>query len=164
LARLEQLDLLQGIITQNIDNLHQAAGSRKVIEYHGNCMTLSCLSCDQQYPAEAVSQDLPPKCACGQILKPDVVFFGEAIPARPVLASQELASACQALIVVGTSATVAPANAIPRIAQMTGATVIEINIEPTVLTPLLTDVFLQGKATEIMTALVNKVERIVART
>jgi len=159
LAGLEGLGLLQGIITQNIDNLHQEAGSRKVIEYHGNCSTLSCLSCDEQYQAEAVSRHLPPKCSCGEILKPDVVFFGEAIPTRPVLESQELASACQAFLVVGTSATVAPANAIPRIAQMTGATVIEINIEPTVLTPLLTEVFLQGKATEVVTALVDEVKK-----
>jgi NAD-dependent deacetylase len=161
LARLEELGLLQGIITQNIDNLHQEAGSRKVIEYHGNCKSLSCLSCKKQYGAEAVSQTLPPKCRCGQILKPDVVFFGENIPTRPVLESQELASVCQALLVVGTSATVAPANAIPRIAQMTGATVIEINISPTVLTPLLTEVFLQGKATEVVQALVDAVERRV---
>jgi NAD-dependent deacetylase len=161
LARLEGLGLLQGIITQNIDNLHQEAGSKKVIEYHGNCSTLSCLSCHEKYRAEAVSQQLPPKCTCGQILKPDVVFFGEAIPTRPVLESQELASACQAFLVVGTSATVAPANAIPRIAQMTGATVIEINIAPTVLTPLLTEVFLQGKATEVVTALVEEVTKMV---
>lgn len=161
LARLEQLGLLQAVITQNIDSLHQEAGSANVIEYHGNCRTLSCLYCDRQYCAENVARGGPPKCVCGQILKPDVVFFGEPIPAEPIVASQELAYSCQAFLVVGTSATVAPANAIPRIAQMSGAQVIEINIAPTVLTSLLTDVFLQGKATAVITALVAEVERMI---
>jgi NAD-dependent deacetylase len=161
LARLEELGLLEGIITQNIDNLHQAAGSKRVIEYHGNCRTLSCLSCGRQYLAADVSQQMPPKCTCGKILKPDVVFFGEAIPAQPVVESQALAHACQVLLVVGTSATVAPANAIPRIAQMSGAQIIEVNITPTLLTPLVTEVFLHGKATEVVTALVNEVEKMM---
>ena len=161
LARLEELGLLEGIITQNIDNLHQAAGSKRVIEYHGNCRTLSCLSCGRHYRAADVSRQLPPKCACGKILKPDVVFFGEAIPAQPVVESQALAHACQVLLVVGTSATVAPANAIPRIAQMSGAQIIEVNITPTLLTPLVTEVFLHGKATEVVTALVNEVEKMM---
>ena len=161
LARLQELGLLEAIITQNIDNLHQDAGSTRVIEYHGNCRTLSCLRCRRQYKANEVSQEIPPKCDCGAILKPDVIFFGEPIPTDPIVESQELAYTCQVFLVIGTSATVAPANAIPRIAQMSGAQVIEINITPTVLTPLLTDVFLQGKATRVVAALVAEVEKML---
>ena len=161
LARLQEMGLLHTIITQNIDNLHQEAGSTHVIEYHGNSRTLSCLRCDRQYRADDLTGDVPPKCDCDNILKPDVVFFGEAIPTKPVRESHELASSCQVLLVVGTSATVSPANSIPQIARMAKAKIIEINIEPTVLTAHITDIFLQGKASEVVTGLVDEVERMM---
>lgn len=160
LARLQKMRLLHSIITQNIDNLHQEAGATSVIEYHGNCGTLSCLSCNRQYRADELDGELPPRCACDRILKPDVIFFGEPIPTRPVRESHELASSCQVLLVVGTSATVSPANSIPQIARMARAKIIEINIEPTVLTTHITDIFLKGKASEVVTGLVDAVERV----
>ena len=106
---------------------------------------------------------LPPKCTCGQILKPDVVLFGESIPLKGLHESYELASACWAVLVIGTSAQVAPANSIPAVAKRAGASIIEINLEPTHLTGSLTDIFLQGKAGEVVPKLVHVVEGLCNR-
>jgi NAD-dependent deacetylase len=162
LTRLQRMGLLHTIITQNIDNLHQEAGTTRVIEYHGNARTLSCLSCDQQYRADELDGELPPKCACGRILKPDVIFFGETVPEGPLRESYRLASSCQILLVVGTSAEVVPANTIPYAAKMAKANIIEVNIRPTVLTGSLTDIFLEGKASEVLAGLVHEVERVMS--
>ena len=161
LGRLQEMGLLQAIITQNIDNLHQEGGASRVIEYHGNANTLSCLRCNQRYNANEVEGQGPPKCDCGQILKPDVVFFGEPIPLKALQESYELAVGCNTLLILGTSAEVAPANTLPQAAKAGGATVIEINLEPTVFTNYLTDIFLQGKASEVVSQMVQEVERIV---
>lgn len=159
LGELESLGYLHYIITQNIDNLHQEGGAKKVIEYHGNSSTLSCLWCGKRYSAEEIRQEYPPRCECGRILKPDVVFFGEAIPPDALNQSFKLASQAQALLVVGTSAAVSPANTIPNIAKQNGAKVVEINKERTHLTDFVTDVFLQGKAGDIVPSLVEAVRR-----
>jgi NAD-dependent deacetylase len=83
LARWEAQGLLKAVITQNIDNLHSRAGSRKVVEFHGHTRTLSCLACGQTVGADSADlEHLPPRCACGGVLKPDLVFFGEDIPPR----------------------------------------------------------------------------------
>ena len=146
LGRLQKTGLLHTIITQNIDNLHQEGGATRVIEYHGNSKTLSCLWCNARYSSAELEGQVPPKCGCGKILRPDVVFFGEPIPTRVLQDSFALASACNTLLVLGTSAEVTPANTIPQTAKMAGAKIIEINLTPTVLTRYLTDIFLQGKA------------------
>lgn len=155
MGELESMGLLNHIITQNVDNLHQAGGAKKVIEYHGNSSTLSCLSCGKKYSAETKHDEHTPRCECGRILKPDVVFFGEAIPHHALTESFKLADAAQALMVVGTSATVSPANNIPAIAKRNGAKVIEINKEETLLTNSLTDVFIQGEAGTIISELTS---------
>lgn len=154
LGELEGLGLLTCVITQNIDNLHQAGGSQDVIEYHGNASTLSCLWCGKRYRAEEMRGEAPPRCTCQKVLKPDVVFFGEAIPLEAMRRSFDLASSAQALIIIGTSAVVSPVNTIPSIAKRNGAQIIEVNKERTHLTDTLTDVFLQGNAGEIMPRLV----------
>ncbi len=159
LGELEKMGYLHYIITQNIDNLHQEGGSKNVIEYHGNSRTLSCLWCGKKYEAEEKREELPPRCECGKILKPDVIFFGEAIPPDALNRSFQLASMAQALMVVGTSAVVSPANTIPSIAKENGAKIIEINKESTHLTHTVTDVFLQGSAGEIIPALVEEIKR-----
>ncbi len=162
LGRLQELGLLHTIITQNVDYLHQEGGATRVIEYHGNAKTLSCIWCDQRYNSDELGGQIPPKCSCGKVLKPDVVFFGEPIPIRALQESFELASTCKALLILGTSGEVAPANTIPETAKRAGATIIEVNVEPTVLTNYLTDIFLQGKASEMVTELVREVEIIIA--
>ena len=154
LGALEQMGCLHCVITQNIDNLHQEGGSRNVIEYHGNSSTYSCLSCGRRYKAEEKGDEALPRCECQEILKPDVVFFGEAIPEQAMHRSFELASSAQALLVVGTSAVVSPANTIPSVAKRNDAKIIEVNKERTHLTDTLTDLFFQGSAGEIIPQLV----------
>jgi NAD-dependent deacetylase len=155
LARMEREGLLGSTITQNIDNLHQEAGSVNVAEFHGNSKKLKCLQCHRTYGPGHVSLDhLPPTCReCGGVLKPDFVFFGESIPQAAVAASYEAASLSDVFLIIGTTGEVMPANQIPLMARQYGATIIEINPEPSNYTEHITDIFLQGKASEIMTAL-----------
>ena len=160
MAQLEEMGCLHTIITQNVDNLHQEGGSRKVIEYHGNASTLSCIWCGKKYTAEEKRNEIPPKCQCEKLLKPDVVFFGEAIPMNALNESYQLAASAQALIVAGTSALVSPANSIPEIAKNKGAKIIVIDKEETHLTGSVTDIFLQGGAGEIISALVAEVRNL----
>ena len=96
MGELENMGFLSFIITQNIDNLHQAGNAKNVIEYHGNASTLSCLWCGRGYTTAEKREQYPPKCQCGKILKPDVVFFGEAIPQEALNSSFDLACSAQA--------------------------------------------------------------------
>jgi len=155
---LEKKGFIQHIITQNVDNLHQDGGAANVIEYHGNCSTLSCLSCGSRYRMDEKRHEYLPKCRCGRILKPDVVFFGENISQTALELSFHHASKARALLIVGTSATVSPANNIPVVASRNRAKIIEINKEKTWLTEQLTDIFLEGEAGKIITGLVKEIE------
>ena len=132
LAELEQMGLLHGIITQNIDGLHQKGGSRNVVEFHGSLDTFSCLSCGAQYGIELVKDNpLPPYCAvCHAILKPDIVFFDERIPEKALIMADEMLSSVDLLLVAGTSCQVQPAARIPFMAFNRGGKIIEINKEP----------------------------------
>ncbi|MBN1278044.1 MAG: NAD-dependent deacylase [Deltaproteobacteria bacterium] len=160
MSELEKLGYLHCIITQNIDNLHQSGGSKNVIEYHGNSSTLSCMWCGRRFRSDEKRNEYPPRCECGRILKPDVVFFGEAIPEKALNKSFMLASSAQALILIGTSAVVSPANTIPGITKRNGGKIIEINKEKTHLTDSITDVFLQGSAGNIVSEIVEAVKNI----
>ncbi len=152
MAEMEKRALLGRIITQNIDNLHQEAGSREVYEFHGNSQRLICLGCHRLYPAREISLDhLPPTCReCGGLLKPDFVFFGEGIPQKALGASYEAVSLSDVFIVIGTTGEVMPANQIPFMAKSAGSKIIEINTEPSNFTGSITDVFIRGKAGEVM--------------
>jgi NAD-dependent deacetylase len=155
LAALERMDLLRAVVTQNIDGLHQAAGSRRVVEYHGNPETLLCLACESRYPTrERVREGIPPRCDCGRILKPDVVFFGELIPRETLDEAEILVRECDVLLVIGTSAQVAPACDLPRLARDGGAFIIEINPEETALTDTVTDLYIGEGAGMVLTDLV----------
>ncbi|MCZ7584514.1 MAG: NAD-dependent deacylase [Deltaproteobacteria bacterium] len=161
LAALEEAGRLHAVITQNIDNLHQEAGSRVVIEYHGNGKRLVCLDCRGVFDAAdiALKKEMPPRCGvCRSVLKPDVVLFGEAIPPSAARQSMELARQCTLVLVVGTSAEVYPAGEIPVIAKDNGAALVEINRAATRLTPFV-DVSLRGSATAILPALVNLIRQ-----
>jgi NAD-dependent deacetylase len=160
MGELEKMGFLHYIITQNVDNLHQEGGATNVIEYHGNSSTLSCLWCGNSYTAEEKRDEYPPRCQCEKILKPDVVFFGEAIPTQALNKSYLLASSAEALIVAGTSAVVSPANTIPGITKQNGGKIIEINKERTHLTDTVSDVFIQGGAGAILEALVAEVKKL----
>ena len=147
LAQLEAKGLLLGLITQNVDNLHQAAGSKRVVEYHGNAHRFICHSCKRQHPRETLDFSRTPLyCRCGGLIRPDVVFFGEQIPAGAQEEAEELARECDLLLVIGTSGEVAPASYLPYIAKEWGAVIVENNLTPTRLTDTLTDHFLPGPA------------------
>jgi NAD-dependent deacetylase len=152
LAEMEQRGLLGRTITQNIDNLHQEAGSKNVFDFHGNSKRLVCLSCHAYYAVSDINLDhLPPACRqCGGLLKPDYVFFGEAIPQIPLTAAYEAASISDVFLIIGTTGEVMPANQFPLIAKENGATIIEVNPHESNYTSAVTDIFLQGKATEVM--------------
>ena len=150
LARLEALGLLKAVITQNIDNLHQVAGSKKVIEFHGNTRDLLCLSCGAITAANPeVLEEIPPRCSCGGILKPDCIFFGEAIPQQAWFESIRELEAADVLLIVGSTGEVYPAASLPGRAAGNDARIIEINPEESNFTHTITDVFVAlpaGKA------------------
>ncbi|NWF94429.1 MAG: NAD-dependent deacylase [Syntrophaceae bacterium] len=162
LAELERMGLLSSVITQNVDGLHQAAGSSKVIEFHGSHRTLTCLKCSNRVDGTTLTlDDLPARCPrCSSLLKPDVVFFGEPIPWDAQIASFEESQSCTAVLVIGTSAVVYPAASIPFTAKERGATVIEINTEPTPLTGQISDYLICGPAGKIIPAIVDEVKKM----
>lgn len=158
LAALEEMGYLDAVVTQNVDNLHQEAGSRTVVEFHGNFTRVVCLKCGSRYRASDIVLDaLPPRCECGGVLKPDGVFFGEQIPPEAYRRAMALAQACDVLLVVGTSATVSPANQLPYLVKARHGTVIEVNTEPTELTDTLSDYLIRGKAGEVLPRIVDAV-------
>jgi NAD-dependent deacetylase len=161
LAELERMGLLSSIITQNVDGLHQAAGNRNVIEFHGTHRTLSCLKCSTKIEGSSLTlEDLPPHCShCSSLLKPDVVFFGEPIPWEAQIRSLKETESCSAMLVIGTSAVIYPAASIPITAKERGAIIIEINKEPTPLTNQISDYLISGSAGEIVPAIVEEVKR-----
>ncbi len=159
LARLEEMGKLRAVITQNVDGLHQLAGNTDVIEFHGNCAWQRCMDCSEKIPTPNVSLDiLPPRCACGGVLRPDWVFFGEAIPAVAMDRSRRMAAACDVMLVVGTSAVVQPAAYMPLIAKQGGAKVIEINPERTPLTGQVSDYLVPGPAGRVMDDIIAEME------
>jgi len=158
LAALEDQGLLLGVITQNVDNLHQAAGSKKVVEYHGNAHRFLCLNCKGQHPRETLDfSQVPLYCYCGGLIKPDVVLFGEPIPPGAREEAEDLARSGDLLLIIGTSGEVSPANYLPHIAKDHGALIVENNLEPTRLTRTVTDYFLPGKAGELWPEMVKAV-------
>ena len=137
LARLEKKGWLGGVITQNVDGLHTKAGSENVFELHGSLRRVVCLRCREHFPmADAMSRvaggENPPLCLrCGGILKPDAVFFGEALPREQWEKSTDLVSESEVLVVMGSSLLVAPASGLPRLALSRGAALVIINLQET---------------------------------
>lgn len=159
LAELERLTSLSSVVTQNVDRLHQRAGSSSVLELHGSSERLKCVVCQRVERRPAPLSGPPPCCAeCGQVLKPDVVLFGEALPLADLEAAQALAATCDVCLVVGTSAVVYPAAAIPERVARQGGRVCQINSEPTDLTHLgYVRWFVQGRAEEVLPRLADLV-------
>lgn len=158
LAEMEQLGVLSSVITQNVDGLHQRAGSTRVIEFHGSNQWLVCLRCHYRGDAAVMDPDrIPPRCPeCEAILKPDVVFFGEAIPGFAQARAFEEAQTSDLVLVIGTSAVVYPAAGIPIVAKGNGAKIVEINMEPTSLTDDVSDYLIQGTAGIILPQIVEE--------
>lgn len=158
LVQLEQMGVLRCLITQNIDGLHQAAGSTQVAEIHGNAHLIRCLACSERYPRADVSLvRLPPLCPrCAGILKSDTVSFGEPIPPDVMDRCLEEASRCDCMIVAGTSATVYPAAQFPHDVRERGGILIEVNAYESELTEFCT-LSLRGASGEILPRLVKDV-------
>ena len=160
LAHLEEQGIVRVVVTQNVDSLHQRAGSRRVVEYHGHNRTLTCNECRQRFSRETVSlENLPPLCGCGGPLRPDYVFFGEDIPRQAYQEAQAAAHDCDLIMVVGTSATVAPASYLPLIAKKRGAFVLEINPSKTDLTFQLTDLHIAESAGKALPAIIDALNK-----
>jgi NAD-dependent deacetylase len=138
LAELEHAGHLKHIITQNIDNLHQLAGSSAITEIHGNRTKMRCVGCARRWPrAEFVTNEVPPRCPdCRGLVKSDTVMFGEPIPQDAIEACYREAQRADAVLLVGTSAVVYPAAEFPVIAYRQGARLVEVNPQETPLSAL----------------------------
>ena len=121
------------VLTQNIDGLHQRAGSKDVLELHGSIITIKCTACDFKDKIINSFSEVPPLCKCGNILRPDVVWFGEPLPQDIWGEAMKQASQCDVMIVAGTSLAVSPANLLPVYAKQNGALMIEVNPEETLM-------------------------------
>jgi NAD-dependent deacetylase len=138
------------VVTQNVDGLHQRAGGRDVFEVHGSIWEVRCMQCDFKSLDERVPlPELPPRCQCGGLLRPGVVWFGEGLPARVWDNAQKAVSASEILLVVGTSAVVHPAASLAPLAKLSGAIVIEINPDETPISSV-ADHSIRGSAAQIL--------------
>ncbi len=182
LVELEKLGILKCVITQNVDGLHEKAGTKKLLEYHGSILKLRCISCTSRFSKDDFELDrllredkLPPHCPrCGGIVKTDGVAFGEPIPGDVAQHSLEEASRCDLMLICGTSAVVYPFANLPRVAKYrkteSGRTpvdrnleikIIEVNAEPTPLTEEgISDYLIRGKTGEILPEIVAEVKRL----
>lgn len=160
MVALEQLGILRWLITQNIDNLHRAAGHQHVAEIHGNAQLLRCIRCRQRFPNDAIPiscDALPPRCPeCYGIIKADTVHFGEPIPQDVLDVCFREARKADCMLVAGTSAIVYPAASFPQMVKDQGGHLIEVNLYDTPLTPL-ADCSLNGPFGDILPSLVERV-------
>jgi len=160
LARLQSRLAAFSLITQNVDGLHQRAGSSGVIELHGNIWRARCLrGCgyveDGTGPGSSGEEDRVPVCPCGALLRPDVVWFGEALADDRIELAVQAARNCDVFLAVGTSSLVYPAAGLPLIAGRAGGVVVEVNLEDTPLTPH-AGLVLRGRAAEVLPALESR--------
>ena len=162
IARLESLFPAVMVVTQNVDGLHQRAGTRNLLELHGTIRTAVCERCVRSRDmgeAVAESAERPPLCSCGGRFRPAVVWFGEALPQEVLVLAYEEATFCDLFISVGTSAVVYPAAGLIELAHQAGACLIEVNPETTPFSRLM-DLRLAAPAGEALPALVDAIERI----
>ena len=188
LAELAKMGILKWVITQNVDGLHEKAGTKNILEYHGNTFKLRCVSCGSRFNRDeydleklSIENKLPPYCSkCGGLVKSDGVAFGEPIPSDIAHQSLEEAWKCDLMLICGTSAAVYPFANLPRVAgerrsekekeletglyaieKTPAVTIIEINAEPTPLTcEKISDYLIQGKTGEILPRIVDEVKRL----
>jgi NAD-dependent deacetylase len=144
------------LITQNVDGFHQQAGSQKLIELHGNIHRSKCFDCSTIASAKKAIGKMPRCAHCGGLLRPDVVWFGESLSPDTLQAAWNVAENCDVFFSIGTSAAVQPAASLPVIALQKGATVIEINPNPTQIS-ILAAFILQGPSGEVLPELISTV-------
>jgi len=161
LAELEGVGRLRGVITQNIDGLHQAAGSRRVFELHGHTRTATCLDCGRTVDSGPLIEEFlageVPRCGeCGGLLKPDVVLFGEMLPTDVFYGALSECEQCDVLLVAGSSLEVVPASELPLVALEAGADLIIVNLQPTPYDPR-ASVVIRGDVAVVLPAVAERV-------
>jgi len=161
LGALERGGMLKAVVTQNIDGLHQRAGSREVYELHGHLRSATCLSCERQVPSaplmERVRRGAIPRCSCGGLFKPDVVLFDELLPRGLFWLAQQALETCDLLIVAGTALEVAPVSEMPLVAFRRGARLIVVNQSETYLDDR-ADVVLREDVAVALPAIVDQLQ------
>ena len=164
LAAMQSRGLPLTLVTQNVDGLHQRAGFDGVVEFHGNIFRNRCRTCGNVGRADDPAAEMPPACpACGSLMGPGVVWFGEAIPPEALNAAEEAASGCDVFFSVGTSALVAPASSLADTARRAGAVIVEVNPATTDLTDR-ADFPLAGPAGILLPALLSELDAIGSRS
>ncbi len=163
LTELEILGVLKWIITQNIDSLHQQAGSQRVLEVHGHTRTATCLQCGYQTSAETlwgqIAHGNVPHCPeCGGLMKPDVVLFGELLPPEALIRAQEAAMFADVMLVAGSSLEVMPAADLPRLTRRSGGKLIIVNLGPTSADHL-AEILIRGDVADILPQLAKAVKK-----
>ncbi|MCD6492935.1 MAG: NAD-dependent deacylase [Archaeoglobaceae archaeon] len=155
-AELEKMGILKCLITQNVDDLHERAGSKNVLHLHGSLRIVKCISCDYQFYAEKPIEFKPlPTCPeCNNLLRPGVVWFGEMLPSEILSKAFDEVERSDVIIVAGTSAVVQPAASLPLIVRKNKGKIIEINPNETPLTAI-ADVSIRGKAGEVLSKIVE---------
>lgn len=146
------------VITQNIDGLHKRAGSERVIELHGSIWRMRCTRDGTVIDIDAPIEEIPPLCQCGSMMRPDVVWFGEQLSSESLEQASEIARESEVMFVVGTSAVVYPAAALPAITKNSGGLVIEVNLEPTDITTY-ADASCFGRAGEMLPEILKLITR-----
>ncbi len=161
LAEMEEMGLLKTLITQNIDNLHHEAGSRNILEIHGNTKKLRCVECNARFPRNEFDlSELPPRCPnCNGVVKGDTVMFGEPIPSDVLRKCMTEAKRCDCMLVVGTSAVVYPAASLPLMVKQKGDTLIEVNPMQSELTGLC-DISIRAPSGEALPKLVSALKKL----
>lgn len=156
LAQLEKKVSDFTLITQNIDGLHRRSGSENILELHGNIQRNKCIKCEMMYE-ELPDENLEkaPECACGGMIRPDVVWFGEMLPEDVIQSAFTAAERSSVFFSIGTSAVVQPAASLPVAAKQNGAYLVEVNVDRTVLTDI-ADEFFQGKSGEILPQIIEE--------
>jgi len=146
------------LITQNVDGLHRTAGSKKVLELHGNILCNKCFECGEPYEGEVeIKEGEIPRCDCGGRIRPDVVWFGELLPAAAISGALDASEKAELFFSIGTSALVHPAASMPMAAKRNGAYLVEINLDPTPLSEMADCVF-HGKSGEILPLIVERLK------
>lgn len=158
LAEMENIFDEFNLITQNIDNLHFRAGSKRITELHGNIERNYCITCKKTYNNIEVDHKTVLHCDCGGIIRPDVVWFGEMLPYKALLHAEECSKNSDVFFTIGTSAEVYPAALLPMMAKSSGAYVVEINTKPTAISYDVDEV-LEGKSGEVLDAIVKHLKK-----
>lgn len=166
LASLDAMGLVQAVVTQNVDSLHQASGiaDEKVIELHGNTTRIRCMSCRNITPIAKVQQrlaagDSAPECQCGGFLKPDTISFGQSMPVAEVEKSTALCRRCDFFMIVGSTLLVQPAAQMPFFAKNNGAFMVIINLSETPCDGMC-DVVIREKAGDVLQQIVTEVQKV----